>query len=38
MTTNGVIVRKLAERDETLRRLREHRPSGYDEFVNDWGR
>jgi uncharacterized protein YutE (UPF0331/DUF86 family) len=35
---NGILVRKLAEMEETLRRLREHLPADYEEFSGDWAR
>lgn len=34
---NGVLVRKLNEMEETLRRLREHLPTSYELFVENWG-
>jgi len=33
---NGVVTRKLAEMEETLRRLREHLPPSYEQFTKDW--
>ncbi len=35
---NGILVRKLAEMEETMRRLRGYLPSSYEEFAKDWGR
>jgi uncharacterized protein YutE (UPF0331/DUF86 family) len=35
---NGIIARKLTEMEETLRRLREHLPTNYEEFSKDWAR
>jgi hypothetical protein len=35
---NGILVRKLAEMEETLRWLREHLPTDYEEFSRDWVR
>jgi hypothetical protein len=35
--TNGIVTRKLEEMEDTLRRLREHLPTSYDEFVKNWG-
>lgn len=35
---NGIVVRKLTEMEETLRRLREHLPTNYEEFSQDWAR
>lgn len=35
---NGIVVRKLTEMEETLRRLREHLPTNYEEFSRDWAR
>ena len=35
---NGIVVRKLTEMEETLRRLREHLPADYEEFSRDWAR
>ena len=35
---NGILVRKLAEMEETLRRLREHLPTDYEAFSRDWAR
>ncbi len=38
MKRNGILVRKLAEMEETLRRLQSYLPSTYEEFAKDWGR
>ena len=38
MKKNGILVRKLAEMEETLRRLQSYLPSTYEEFAKDWGR
>ncbi len=38
MKKNGILVRKLAEMEETLRRLQSYLPSIYEEFAKDWGR
>lgn len=38
MKKNGILVRKLAEMEETLRRLQGYLPSTYEEFAKDWGR
>jgi uncharacterized protein YutE (UPF0331/DUF86 family) len=35
---NGIVTRKLEEMEETLRRLREHLPTDYEEFTKDWMR
>lgn len=35
---NGIVTRKLLEMEETLRRLREHLPTDYEEFRRDWAR
>ena len=35
---NGVIVKKLAEMEDTLRRLRDYVPTSYEQLVADWGR
>lgn len=35
---NGIVARKLAEMEETLRRLRQHLPADYEEFSRDWAR
>lgn len=35
---NGIVVRKLTEMEETLRRLREHLPIDYEAFCKDWAR
>jgi len=35
---NGIVTRKLTEMEETLRRLREHLPTDYEEFSRDWAR
>ena len=35
---NGILIRKLTETEETLRRLREHLPTDYEEFSRDWAR
>jgi uncharacterized protein YutE (UPF0331/DUF86 family) len=35
---NGIVVRKLTEMEETLRRLREHLPADYEAFTRDWAR
>jgi Uncharacterized conserved protein len=35
---NGIVTRKLTEMEETLRRLREHLPTDYEEFSKDWAR
>jgi uncharacterized protein YutE (UPF0331/DUF86 family) len=33
---NGIVTRKLSEMEETLRRLREHLPTDYEEFSRNW--
>jgi uncharacterized protein YutE (UPF0331/DUF86 family) len=35
---NGILVLKLSEMEETLRRLREHLPPNYEEFSRNWAR
>jgi uncharacterized protein YutE (UPF0331/DUF86 family) len=35
---NGIVTRKLTEMEETLRRLREHLPTDYEEFSRNWAR
>jgi uncharacterized protein YutE (UPF0331/DUF86 family) len=35
---NGIVTRKLTEMEETLRRLREHLPTDYEEFSKNWAR
>jgi len=35
---NGVLVKKLAEMDETLRRMRDYVPTTYEQLAADWGR
>jgi uncharacterized protein YutE (UPF0331/DUF86 family) len=34
---NGIILRKLADMDDTLRHLREYVPGSFDAFAKDWG-
>jgi uncharacterized protein YutE (UPF0331/DUF86 family) len=35
---NGIVARKLTEMEDTLRRLREHLPTDYEDFSKDWVR